>query len=141
MRTIDVFSELKAVLVLASVALSAVRTGPDIDRTAFDGGVFLVQLSGTTGTPTSYAHEVKLQSAPALADGTAGTYTDLKDAYGNAQKITLTAEGVYKLRFEGDTAGHFVRAVATPSFTGGTTPSATIAISGALAGSKYGPVA
>ena len=116
-RPIDLYSEILALNLFAAAAVAgaAAVNGPDIVANAglAEGGVVLVQTSGVTGGPTSFGLAVKLQTAPDNA-GAPGVYVDLKDGFGNAEAITVSAAGVAKLRYEGSTALKYIRLVVTP---------------------------
>jgi hypothetical protein len=141
-RPIDLYGETIAtsMFVSASVSGSTAVNGPDLNNNPalFEGGVIIVQVSGVTGVPTSFALTVAIQTAPDNGSGAAGTYVALKDGFGNVEQIIVTAAGVFKLRYEAATASKFVRVVVTPAFVGGTAPTATVAGVALLGSGKYG---
>jgi hypothetical protein len=145
-RPIDLYAEITALNAFTSAAVSGSTAvnGSDVNYAAGlnEGGVVLIQTGAATGAPSAFSLAYKLQTAPdsnpAAPTGSPGTYADLKDGFGNLQNVTVTAAGITKLRFEGQTASKFVRLVVTPTFVGGTGPASPVAAVIVLASGKYG---
>jgi hypothetical protein len=98
--------------------------GTGYDASGFADGVAVVSVGATTGTPTSFTVNAKLQEC-ATVDG---TYTDITGASITAitaidkQAEIKFARGVATLKF--------IRLVVTPAFVGGSTP--TVIVGGTL---------
>lgn len=132
MKPIDYGAELDAKIGIAPQAASAAVNGTGIDATQYDGGVVACQVGAVTGTPTSYSVAFKVQDSPDNS-----TWTDANDADGNAVTASLTAAGIAKLRIDAGRLNQYVRVVATPSFTGGTSPTVLVSASALLGDKKY----
>lgn len=126
MRPIDFDLELDPVAALAGVTLSGTTAsnGEDVDLQAYGGGgVFAVGVGSATGSPTSYTATFKVQEADDNGSGAPGTYTDAKDPDGTALSVVINADkGVAQLRIDPTYLKRWVRVVATPAFTGGSSP-------------------
>lgn len=72
----------------------------------------LFSLGSATGTPTSFTVECKLQESTTGS----GSWTDITGA-----SVTLTADKAVAL-LQGTRTKQYVRAIATPAFSGGSTP-------------------
>jgi hypothetical protein len=103
---------------------SAAVSGSDIDRRALNDPQSCVMHLGAgavTGTPTSFSLTPKLQHADDSA-GSAGTYAD----YQTGSAVT-TSGGETSTAIDLSGAKEWVRMVVTPSFSGGTSPTAMAA--------------
>lgn len=127
MRPIDFDFELNPVAALAAATLSGTTAanGENIDLQAYGGGgVIAVGVGSASGSPTSYTVTFKMQTAPDNGSGAPGTYADATDPAGVALSAVISADkGVAQLRVDPTYQNRWVRVVATPAFTGGTSPS------------------
>lgn len=118
---------LKAVSAIDPQASAAATVnGNTVDRTGFTSGKLVVQTGATTGSPTAVSVVVKLQES---ADGS--TWSDVSPAVSTTVGAVNSASEVNV-----DLSGlqNNVRAVATVSFTGGTSPTVNFASSLVLGG-------
>ena len=100
--------------------------GSSVDTQGLSGPVHGVFLAGAaTGTPTSFSVACKLQESD---DGSTG-WADIA----NQRTGTLDAAGEVAV-VQGHHTKRYVRTVATPAFTGGTSP--TLPYASAVCGAK-----
>ena len=122
-KTLVQHATVKNVLFGADVA--ATKTGEIIDRDAKRDAI-IHAVAVTSGAPTSTAIELKLQHSDTEVTG---DFVDA-DIQGQATAFTIDAEGELHVNLEG--FKRYIRVVATASFTGGTSPKATIVASAVL---------
>lgn len=97
--------------------------GDALDRQNFGSCVLLAQVGDATGSPTSYAVTVKLQESDTT---TGGDFTDVA-----GKSFVLDADGESAdLDVDLRTLKRYIRLVATPAFTGGTSP--TVSVQGSI---------
>ncbi len=109
----------KTVKGIAPQALSAAVNGTGIDRSGFNFTVVACETGATTGTPTTTSVAYKIQDS---ADNV--TFTDVAGA---TVAIADAAHGEINLDLR--PLRQYVRVVATPTFTGGTSPTVQAAAS------------
>ena len=108
----------KGVLGLAPVAGTSAETGVSIDRTSYSSVIVDVAYVAT-GAPTNTAVSVQLQDS---ADN--ATFAN----FGSAALASASAvAGIASLGKALSGARQYVRAVVTPTLTGGSSPSITLA--------------
>ncbi|NIU01091.1 MAG: hypothetical protein GWN01_09250 [Nitrosopumilaceae archaeon] len=134
-RMRDIGAALKTVLGVSpqNNAGSAIN-GPAIDRTGFESCVLSAMAGSTTGSPTSFTVDAKLQES---ADGSTG-WADISGAAISALTAVDT-EGDVDIDLSG--VKKFVRAVVTPAFVGGTSPTVDVAATVVLGGAQEVPAA
>ncbi len=141
----DIGSALEPKIGISPQSLSgtAVVNGTGIDRLGGDAGApyesadLEVQTGTSTGAPTSYAHAFTLQDS---ADN--ATFANFDDTInGNSPPtVSMTADGTIKrvkVCLKG--ARQYVRVVATPAFTGGTSPTTPVCATLVLGGAAVIP--
>ncbi len=101
-----------------SAAAGAVN-GNTVDRTGFTSGKLIVQTGATSGAPTAFTVDVKLQES---ADGS--TWSDVSPAV--TVPTVSTADSVASVDIDLSGLLNNVRAVATVGFTGGTSPAVNV---------------
>lgn len=119
-------------------AAAGAINGTSMDRmTAGEQGfrscVCKLSVGATTGTPTSFTVDAKLQDS---ADGT--TFADVSPAQNLTQLTTANSEtrlGVNLLNLR-----RYVRMVVTPAFVGGTSPTVAVAAEFVFGGARKIPV-
>lgn len=104
---------------VTTTALSASTNGIGTDRRGYETMAVMAAVGAATGSPTAQNVEVTIQDS---ADNS--TFANLLDRDGNAVTTTgLTADSTNTyLRVDLSDARRYVRAVADPNFTGGTSP-------------------
>lgn len=110
---------------LFGVDVASTKTGEIIDRDAQRDAI-IHAVAVTTGSPTATSIELKLQHSDTEVTG------DFVDAViqGQETALTIDAEGELHVNLEG--FKRYIRVVANASFTGGTTPKATIVATAVL---------
>jgi hypothetical protein len=102
--------------------------GPAIDRRGLLSAVLLLEVGATTGAPTSFTVDAKLQDS---ADGSTGW----ADIVGAAVPRITTVNTLQFVDVNLSAARAFIRAVVVDAFTGGTAPavdrSALVVLGGA----------
>lgn len=93
-------------------------TGSAIDTQGYGDGMVIVQVGGTTGTPTSFTVDAKVQES---ADGSTGWADISGDAL--VQVTSANKTGEIKVALGSRSASkRYIRVIVTPALTGGTTP-------------------
>lgn len=123
---------LKARAGVAPKSADTAETGAVIDRAGFLSGKLAVQVGEPTGTPDSFSVAAKLQHGDA-ADG-----SDMDDLDGAAIEAITEDGGIAEVDVNLNGAKRYVRAVVTPSFTGGTAPAIPVAAQVLLGGNLDG---
>lgn len=113
-------------------AISTALNGVGIDRLSYLGAVFAIEVGATTGTPTSFTVDAKLQES---ADNT--TFTDIAGAT-MTQITAANSHGEINLNLAG--IKRYIRAVITPAFVGGTAPTVLVGASCVLGQASSLPV-
>ena len=111
--------ELRPAFTVTTTALSADSNGTGIDRTGFETVGVGLAVGAATGSPTARSVVIELQHS---TDNT--TFVDLTDRDGNVvttDGLTADSTNTY-LRVDLSAARQYIRAVAKPNFTGGTSP-------------------
>ena len=135
--------------VIRSISPQAISGSSDVngansvgDRTPsgdqeYMSGVLTLVTGATTGTPTTVSVACRLQDS---ADGTSG-WADIASSAGGPYAITAitAADSVASVNFNAKPIRRYVRAVATPTFTGGSSPTILIAATIALGGAQKKP--
>lgn len=125
----------KTIAGLNPVALAAGSVnGLVIDRLGFEDAKVHLKVGAATGTPTTQGVSLKMQTGDA-SDG-----SDMVDVTGDTI-AALTADNA-EGRLNVDLSGYkrYLRAVATVTFTGGTSPAIPVAVTVALGNAKQIPV-
>jgi len=132
----DLASSIKTVTALEAQILSgegAAVYGPKIDRLGYEGAVISVQTGIGSGSPANVGVVVKMQYKSGETDWT--------DASGIT--TTISGEGAVAHQNEIDydlkSSARYIRAVATPHFTGGASPKIEIAATCVLGEPTVGP--
>lgn len=107
--------------------------GAALDRLGFASGKLIAQVGAPTGTPTSFTATVKLQESDTTTDG---DFVDIDGA-----SFVLDADGESNsLDFNLQPRKRYVRAVATPAFVDGTSPTVPLQATILLGGKYTSPV-
>jgi len=109
-----------------TISGSSAVNGSAVDRSGYESCMVAASVGAATGSPTSYSVATKLQDS---ANGTNG-WTDI------ASGATISADNTGSaLRVDLSSARQYIRAVSTPTFSGGSSPAvphhATIILGGA----------
>lgn len=126
-NNIGVFTREKIGISPQSLSGSSDVDGAALDRAGYESCVLVVQSGAATGSPTAYSIGGRLQHSDQSGSG----FVDLPSAAISA----LTGDnGITRVAVDLARAKQFIRAVITPAFTGGTSPSvpasATIVLGG-----------
>ena len=129
----DIGSNIKIVRVIAPHSNSGTSTnGPAIDRVGYASAVLYVDVGAVSGSPTSFTVDCKIQES---SDGS--TWADVS----GASIETISAANTQKeLNIDLRGLKRYIRAVATVSFTGGSTPSVLVCASLVLGGASEYPI-
>jgi len=112
----------------------ATINGTGFSRDGFDSCVLVVAAGATTGAPTSFTVDGKLQSSDAVG----GTYADITGAAITA----LTAiDTIGNKNVDLGAIDEFIRAVVITAFVGGTAPTVDVAAVVILGGADVLPAA
>jgi hypothetical protein len=118
----------------APTASATAINGSAIDRTGFDSCVLAVFTGATAGTPDSFSVAGKLQHSDTTTDG------DFSDFTG-ASITAITAAGTLaEVDVNLADAKQYVRAVVTPTYVGGSTPSVQLGALVIKGGARNPPV-
>lgn len=99
-------------------AVAGAITGSAIDTAGYGDGMVVVQVGATTGTPTSFTVDAKVQES---ADGSSGWADISGDSL--VQVTSANKTGEIKIALGTRSASkRYVRVVVTPAFSGGTSP-------------------
>lgn len=98
-----------------AASAASTRTGSAIDRLGYHSCVLSVQSGATSGSPTSFTLDAKLQDS---ADGSTD-WTDIADA---AITALTAADSTGKVHVDLAGARRYVRVSQTIAFVGGTAP-------------------
>lgn len=118
----DVKSEVKTVTAIQPQLASGESTainGTTIDRLGYEGGVYACQIGNTSGAPTKFGITFKVQEKSGETDWvdvSGKTYT----VSGETVASQSIASGEINVDFRG--RARYTRLVATPTFTGGSSP-------------------
>ena len=137
----DIYDNVVGLRSVDPVALSGTTAvkGVAVDTEGYQTLMLLVNIGAATGSPSSFTVDVKVQTSATTTDG---DFADLSPAVAIAQQTAgsvivplrvtasagLTANG-------GGALKRYLRAVATPSFSGGSSP--TVPVSATFLGSRY----
>lgn len=113
-----------------AVSGSSAVNGATLDRTGYGSCKVIATSGANTGTPTSINHDVKVQESD---DGS--TWADVTGASGKL----AAADSELEISVDLQMRKKNIRAVVTPAFTGGTSPTTQVAVSIALGGSDKLP--
>jgi hypothetical protein len=139
-RMSDMGAYVKPTKGINSVASAAgVINGPAIDRQGYESGKVHASSGASTGAPTSFTADFKLQHSD---DGSTNWLDPANLGAGFASGVvgTLTAinsEVSKNFNFAG--LKRFIRVVCTLAFVGGTTPTLVVSSTVALGGSRAVP--
>jgi len=118
----------------APTASGTAIKGSAIDRTGFDSCVLAVFTGAAAGTPDSFSVAGKLQHSDTTTDG---DFTDLTD--GAITAITAV-DTLAEVDVNLADAKQYIRAVVTPTYVGGTTPSVLLGAVVIKGGARNPPV-
>lgn len=118
----------------APTASGTAIKGSAIDRTGFDSCVLVVQTGQDSGTPDSFSVAGKLQHSDTTTDG------DFTDLTGAAIAAITTEDALAEVDVNLADAKQYVRAVVTPTYVGGTTPSVLLSAAVIKGGARNPPV-
>ena len=126
-NNIGVFTREKIGISPQSLSGSSEVDGAGFDRTGYDSCVLVAQCGAATGSPSGYSIGARLQHSEQSGSG----FVDLP----SAAIVALTADNsIARVAVDLARAKQFIRAVLTPSFTGGTSPSVPTSASIVLGG-------
>ena len=111
--------------------------GQAVDRSGYLSAQLLAYVGATTGTPTSFTVDVKLQDSATSG----GTYADLTPAADYAVAQIVAVNLLKWKNVDLSKARPFIRAVATIAFVGGTSPTIQVACPIILGGADTLPTA
>ena len=117
----------------------ATHNGKVLNRELFNTIVWLVQGGATTGTPTSFTVDAKVQESDA-SDGTGMTDAAVGDFGGVAITQQTAASFAVELESDLQKLKKFVRIVVTTAFVGGTSPTIPVDVCATLGANERGPV-
>jgi hypothetical protein len=132
----DLGSVINTKIALQSQLLSGEATavyGPSIDRLGYEGAVVSVVSGTPSGSPSNVGIVVKLQHKSGEVDWvdvSAATTTISGEAVPHKHEIEQPLNSIYR----------YIRAVATPHFTGGSSPKIEVAAVCVLGGAKIEPI-
>jgi hypothetical protein len=130
----DIGSDIKVVRAIAphSNSGSSSVNGPSIDRLDYASAVLFVDVGATSGNPTSFTVDCKLQESD---DGS--TWADIT----GASIATITTANTQK-ELNVDLRGRkrYIRAVLTASFSGGSSPTVLASAALVLGGANVYPI-
>ena len=119
---------------VAPMAISTAENGTSIDRLGFESCIVGVGVGATSGSPTSFTVDAKVQDS---ADGSTGW----ADITGAAMTQIVSTNSVGKIALDLRGAKRYIRVVVTPGFTGGTSPDVLVSAVASLAEPQEKPVA
>lgn len=131
-------SEVKTLTAIMPQVASGEATainGPDIDRRGYQSAVVACQLGNASGTPTRFGATFKVQhksGESAWADVASQSYT-----FSGETVATMNNIGEIDIDLRG--CGEYVRCVATPTFTGGSSPKIELGAVIVLGEAEVGP--
>lgn len=132
-----IFENVKAytgIAPISSTGGSAIN-GSAIDTAGYGDGVVVVQVGATTGTPTSFTVDAKVQES---ANGTTG-WVDITGA-AIAQVTAENKTGEIAVEFAKRGASlRYIRVVLTPALTGGTSPTVGVGAVVVFSNPEVGP--
>lgn len=122
--------------VVPSSAVAGAINGAAVDTEGFGDAVAIVTVGATTGTPTSFTVDGKVQES---ADGSTG-WTDVTGAVITAVTVASKTAEIAIDTDKKALSKRYIRLVVTPAFVGGTAP--TIGVAGVVVLGKpdRGPV-
>jgi hypothetical protein len=126
---------LTAIMPQVASGEAAAINGPTIDRMGYQSAVVACQVGNSSGTPTRFGVTFKVQhksGESAWADIASQTYT-----FSGETVATQNAIGEIDVDLRG--CGRYVRCVATPTFTAGSTPLIQIGAIIVLGEAEVGP--
>lgn len=127
----------KSTILPIEKASAAAATGVAVDTSGFGDGVVVITVGAATGAPTAQSVAGKLQES---ADGSTG-WTDITGAAITAI-TTNDKTSEIKVALNSRVAHlRYIRAVVTPTLTGGTTPTIPVSAVVILGNPEYGAVA
>lgn len=130
----DIGAEVKALPSIAPIAApnsASPIEGTAHDRTDYSSLVACAYVGAATGAPSSFSIAFKLEHS----DSPSANYTTLAGT-----ERTLTAAGLTEVDVNLRSAKRYVRAVATVTITGGSTPAVPIAVPLVMGGARELPV-
>ena len=115
-------------LVQQSITGSSAVNGVAVDTEGYENGMLYARAEASTGGASPATIAIKLQES---VDTTSGDFADAKDNTATTIGSTLTvtsvaAEGYYRIEGLGLNRLRYLRAVATPTFTGGSSPASIV---------------
>ena len=132
----DLASSIKSVAALQAQVLSGEASevyGPKIDRLGFEAAVIAVQTGTPYGSPSNIGVVVKIQSMSGEVD-----WEDVA-----SQTTTISGEvlpHIHEIDLNLKSVDRYIRAVATPHFTGGSSPTIELAATCILGEPRVMPV-
>jgi hypothetical protein len=132
----DLASSIKSVTALQAQVLSgeaAAVYGPKIDRLGYEAAVISVQTGTPSGSPSNVGVVVKMQSMSGEVD-----WADV-----TSQTTTISGEALphqHEIDYDLKSSERYIRAVATPHFTGGSAPKIELAATCVLGEPRVMPV-
>lgn len=119
----DLASSIKSVTALQAQIISGEGSavyGPKIDRLGYEAAVIAVQTGTASGSPSNVGVVVKMQSMSGEVD-----WEDIA-----SQTTTISGEAlphIHEIDLDLKPVERYIRAVATPHFTGGSSPKIELA--------------
>lgn len=142
----DCASEIKTLTAIKSQVASGEATainGYTIDKQGFSSGTFAVQVGDTTGTPTRFGITFKVQeSSGETAAAINANWADVSGKSLTYSGETVATQGDLggEINVDFRTLGRYVRCVATPTFTAGSSPKINIGATVVLGEAAITPV-
>jgi hypothetical protein len=142
----DCASEIKTLTAIKSQVASGEATainGNTIDKLGFESGVFALQVGDTTGTPTRFGITFKVQeSSGETAAAIATNWADVSGMTKTYSGETVATQGDLggEINVDFKPLGRYVRCVATPTFTAGSSPKINIGAVVVLGEAKVVPI-
>lgn len=118
----------------APTASGTAIKGTALDRTGFDSCTLALQTGATSGTPDSFSVAAKLQHSDTTTDG------DFTDITGAAVTPITAANAIASVDVNLAGVKKYIRAVVTPTYVGGTTPSVLLSAAIVEGGAQSLPV-
>jgi len=142
----DLASEVKTLTAIKSQVASGEATainGYTIDKLGFESAIFALEVGDTTGTPTRFGVTFKIQeSSGESAVAVAANWADVSGMSKTYSGETVATQGDLggEINVDLKPLGRYVRAVATPTFTAGSSPKINLGAVVVLGEAKVTPV-